>query len=70
MRKKHLTEEEKVAQKLATVVSDLRLDIELIGQYLAEISPYVSYNRLQVIAESAKHHKEEKYVRDNQYTLF
>lgn len=70
MRRKLLTEEEKVAMKLATVVSDLRLDIELIGQYLAEITPNVSYNRLQVIAESARYHKEEKYVRDNQYTLF
>jgi hypothetical protein len=70
MPKRQLTEEEKVAKKLAVVVSDLRLDIELIGQYLAEITPYVAYNRLQVIAESAKHHKEEKYVRETHYTLF
>lgn len=70
MRRKLLTEEERVAIKLAAVVSDLRLDIELIGQYLAEITPNVSYNRLQVIAESAKYHKEEKYVRETHYTLF
>ena len=48
-------------------VSDLRLDIESIGEYLADVAPYVSYNRIQEIAEAAKFHREEKLnVRTNQ----
>lgn len=53
-----LTAEEKVANKLGNEISDLRVDLELVGQYLAQSQPYVVYNRLQVIAESAKETKE------------
>lgn len=53
-----LTEEEKVAKKIGNEISDLRVDLELVGQYLAQSQPYVVYNRLQVIAESAKETKE------------
>ena len=52
------TEEERVADKLGNMVSDLRVDLELVGSYLAQSQPYVVYNRLQVIAESAKETKE------------
>lgn len=55
---KKMTEEEKIAKKLSLIVSDLRLDLDLIGSYLASIAPTTSYNRLQVIAESAEHEKE------------
>jgi hypothetical protein len=67
MRRHRLTEEEKVAQKMVASVSDLRLDIESIGEYLADVAPYVSYNRIQEIAEAARFHREEKInVRTNQ----
>jgi len=52
-RKQMTTDEEKVANKIGNMVSDLRVDLELVGQYLAKSQPYVVYNRLQVIAESA-----------------
>ena len=55
---RRITEEEKVANKLGNMVSDLRVDLELVGEYLAKSQPYVVYNRLQVIAESAKETKE------------
>jgi hypothetical protein len=55
---RRVTEEEKVAVKLGNMVSDLRVDLELVGEYLAKSQPYVVYNRLQVIAESAKETKE------------
>jgi len=55
---RRVTEEEKVAMKLGNMVSDLRVDLELVGEYLAKSQPYVVYNRLQVIAESAKETKE------------
>jgi hypothetical protein len=57
-RKQMTTDEEKVANKIGNMVSDLRVDLELVGQYLAKSQPYVVYNRLQVIAESAKETKE------------
>lgn len=55
---KRLTDEEKVATKIGNVVADLRVDLELVGEYIAKSQPYVVYNRLQVIAESAKETKE------------
>lgn len=56
--RKLTTEEEKVANKLGNTISDLRVDLELVGEYIAKSQPYVVYNRLQVIAESAKETKE------------
>jgi hypothetical protein len=53
-----VTDEEKVANKMGNIISDLRVDLELVGEYLAKSQPYVVYNRLQVIAESAKETKE------------
>jgi hypothetical protein len=53
-----LTAEEKVANKLGNHISDLRVDLELVGEYIANSQPNVVYNRLQVIAESAKETKE------------
>ena len=70
MRKHRLTDEEKVAMRISAIVSDLRLDIEQVGEYLAVIAPTVSYNRLITIAESAQYHKEEKYTNEHQYRLF
>jgi hypothetical protein len=61
-----LTAEEKVANKLGNEISDLRVDLELVGQYIAQSQPNVVYNRLQVIAESAKETKEgTNYARNN-----
>ncbi len=61
-----LTAEEKVANKLGNEISDLRVDLELVGEYLAKSQPNVVYNRLQVIAESAKETKEgTNYARNN-----
>ena len=43
---------------MGNIISDLRVDLELVGEYLAKSQPYVVYNRLQTIAESAKETKE------------
>jgi hypothetical protein len=56
--RKMVTDEEKVANRIGNMVSDLRVDLELVGEYLAKSQPHVVYNRLQVIAESAKETKE------------
>lgn len=70
MIKRITTPEEKVAQRLATIVSDLRLDLDQVGIYLARTAPNVSYNRLIEIAESAQFEKENDGFRTNQYRLF
>ncbi len=69
-RRHRLTDEERVAMRLAKEISDLRIDIEQVGQYFADIVPTVSYNRLITMAESAQYHKEEKYNDEYQYRLF
>lgn len=61
-----MTEEEKVAKNIGDVVSDLRVDLERVGEYIAISQPNVVYNRIQVIAESAKETKEgTNYARNN-----
>lgn len=61
-----MTEEEKVAKNIGDVVSDLRVDLERVGEYIAVSQPNVVYNRIQVIAESAKETKEgTNYAHNN-----
>jgi uncharacterized membrane protein len=63
MRKQITTREEKQVKRLADILSDLRLDLELMGHYLAISVSSVVYNRLQVISETAKEIKENDYDR-------
>jgi hypothetical protein len=67
---KRKTEEEKVANVISRIVSDLRLDLDQVGVYLARNNPNVSYTRLQIIAEAAEFEKEMSNVRSNTYPLF
>jgi hypothetical protein len=64
---RRITDEERVAMKLGNAISDLRVDLELVGEYLAKSQPYVVYNRLQVIAESAKETKEGTNYANNNF---
>jgi len=70
MRKHIITKEEKVAKQIENIVSDLRLDLDLVGMYLANISPTISYNRLMMIAEAAEFEKESIDVRNTHNPLF
>jgi len=69
MRRKLITKEEKVAIQLSNVLADLRLDLDMVGEYLVQLSPNLIYNRLITIADSAEHAKENQY-NDHQYRLF
>jgi hypothetical protein len=69
MRKKLVTKEEKVAIQLSNILSDLRLDLDMIGEYLVQLSPTLIYNRLITIADSAEQVKENQH-NDHQYRLF
>lgn len=44
----------RVAQKMSELISDLRLDVVLVGEYLAEYSPRVAINRIILMAEVAE----------------
>lgn len=68
--RRHLTEEEKAAKKLANIVSDVRLDLDDVGVYLATLAPNVVYRRLVEIAESAEEEKVRQYDRINISPLF
>lgn len=57
MRKAPITEEQKVASMISKSVSDLRLDLEMVGFYLAYYLPNVAFRRFMVVAESAEHQK-------------
>lgn len=57
------TEEEKVAKKIANIVSDLRLDLDQIGRSLAWQSTTVALNRLIMIVDAMEYEK-SKYVRE------
>jgi hypothetical protein len=54
---KKRTEEEKVAKVIVYSVNDLTLDLDLVGEYVAEISNSVLYNRLGVVFDSAEEAK-------------
>ena len=53
-----MTEEEKVAEKISNLLSDLRLDLEKVGVAISELAPWVIVNRIALMAEIAKVEKE------------
>jgi hypothetical protein len=65
MRKKIITNEEKEAKKLADMLSDLRIDLELVGAYFAQNVSSTLYNRLQIVYETAQEIKEEQNERNH-----
>jgi hypothetical protein len=69
MRKKLITNEERVAKQLTTMLSDIRIDLDLVGYYLVQLSPNVIYNRLMVVADMAEEAKGNQH-NDHQYRLF
>ena len=63
------TEEEKAANKLATIVSDVRLDLDEVGSHLVNL-PNVAYRRLSEVVDSAKDEKEGKYDREHTPNIY
>lgn len=61
MARKIVTDEQKVARKLSDLFSDLRLDLEMVGVYIHEISPRVTVNRILLMADILQEEKENKH---------
>jgi hypothetical protein len=53
------TSEEKIAQKLNIIVSDLNLNLEQVGKMIARVLPTLTFNRVMVVFESAQAEREK-----------
>lgn len=53
-----ISKEEKVASKFITLLSDLNLDLEAVGFYIARTSPYIIYSRANEVLEAMQYNKE------------
>lgn len=65
-----ITPEERVAVQIGKLISDLRLDVEKVGTYIARTGGLVVTNRLNVLTEVANEEYKGYDIRANQYTLF
>ena len=54
-----MSKEERIAERIALALSDLRLDLDEIG-YAMSRQPYTTYRRFVEVAEAALHHEEEE----------
>lgn len=70
MRKRQLTDEEKVAVQISKILSPVDLNLDEVGYYLAKLKPAVHYNRLLIIAESAVAEQERETIANDPNTLF
>ena len=61
------TREEVIAEKIVDFLSDLRLDLDLIGLYLGRYVRITIWNRLEHIYEVAKYHREKEDDIDEHY---
>jgi hypothetical protein len=70
MRRLVKSQEEKIAEQIANVICDTRIDLDQVGIYLARLRPNTPYNRIMIIAESAEWEKEKAYDREHINYLF
>lgn len=52
------SKEERVANRIVTLLSDLTLDLEAIGFYLSKGSPHIIYTRANEVLEAMQYNKE------------
>jgi hypothetical protein len=60
------TKEGRTAEKLAELVNDLTLNLDMVGIYLADLTSSILYNRLYQVFDSARKQKEYKYSQSYQ----
>jgi hypothetical protein len=53
-----VSKEEKVANRITTLLSDFTLDLEAIGFYLAKGSPHIIYTRTNEVLEAMQYNKD------------
>lgn len=52
------SQEERVAKRIATILSDFSLDLEQVGKHIATSIPHTVYMRAVEVLESAQYNKE------------
>ena len=52
------SKEEKLANKIIVLLSDLSLDLEAVGLYLARTAPHIIYRRGLEVLEAMEYNKE------------
>ena len=52
------SKEEKLATKIIVLLSDLSLDLEAVGLYLARTAPHIIYRRGLEVLEAMEYNKE------------
>jgi hypothetical protein len=62
-----VTREEKVAQKIVDMLTDLRLDLDMVGIYFSQLSRLTTFARFETVYESAKEHKDNTGSRQTHY---
>jgi len=62
-----ITREEKIAERLITLLSDIRLDLTLVGYYFANIASKGAFLRLEEVLDSAEETIESAGDRDKHY---
>ena len=50
--------EEKLANKITLLMSDLSLDLEAVGLYLARTAPHIIYRRTLEVLEAMEYNKQ------------
>lgn len=60
------TKEGRTAEKIAELVNDLTLNLDMVGIYLADLTSSILYNRLYQVFDSARKQKEYKYSQSYQ----
>jgi hypothetical protein len=63
--RKLVTDEQRVAKKIADLVANLTIDIELLGSAIAKAYPNVIINRILLMAEVLKEEKDTKWTHQN-----
>lgn len=53
-----ITKEEKIAGVISKLMSDLYIDLDMVGYYLYRAMPPLMYNRFQETAHAAEHEKQ------------
>jgi hypothetical protein len=68
MAKSHkITPEEKFVSRLTDMLSDLRLDLDMVGLYFGRYASRLTYQRLETIFLSAQHHRGNTETREAHY---
>jgi len=65
-----MTDEERVAIKISALISDLRLDIEKVGVYMARVGGNVVNHRLDLLTEVSQEERSNYDFRAIHFTLF